>query len=214
MRKVLVAVLLAGCGEATFDGTVAWRSFPFDGERTWEFVADGQASPFQVDARILVDAGATITSVGNAYVVEHAKRCATVSADCIDQEVIRTVEWSSTPAGVYIHGIFADDDFDTFDPPIQLSAGSVLVGDVWETRTAGALWTSTYGGQESCPTRFAGALAQCFRYDLTTTGADRGLAGSYWAAPGINVAAFELAIDGTRWVYGTSECVGDCDGSW
>ncbi len=127
-----------GAGSLTMD-----VFFPFDGERTWEFVNDDPEIPYHVvatldsDPRVRVFDGARQA----AYTIRYQVDCIRPEAGCVtgDSFRIRSLTLSSDFAfGTLLHEVdTVAEGLETFDPPMLLTGSRGRVGDVWEGASGG-----------------------------------------------------------------------------
>jgi len=211
------ATALIGCEPANpldFPGIKTHGLFPFDGDRTWEYLNDTDDEiGFRLVARTV---GSRRVDGDNVYTVEYLIDCHTNDPACVTGTVLRTVDWASVIGdGVFIHGYTADDAIVEFSPPVQVANSPMKFGDVSTSTTGGADWTSTMGSTEVCPTKATLNWTECYTFVVATTGASGfPLAGKYWAAGGENVTAMELDNGLGLWKLDDRSCEGDCFGEW
>ncbi len=211
--------VLSGCLGGTDDpsGPVdnVWKMFPFDGQRTWEYInVDDTVTwtlvgTMQSDQPILKDGL-------NVYTIDYTKHCVGTDSDCVEGELVRTVAWSSDPVdGVHIHRWEQDGAPLAFEPPVKLAGSDMATGEPTETATTGALWTSELVDLEECPVYLTVVdWPLCGRFHLTGEGV--GLPGDYWAVRSAGIVAMELTDGMPRWELLATDCTPDegCDGVW
>jgi hypothetical protein len=219
-QALFALVLFSGCGgnyAPQLQGSEVWRMFPFDGARTWSYISTDESLAYKLEAHSIGEpekAGNT-----NVYNVEYSTRCFGNDPDCVDEEILRKVKWSSDVTdGVYIHAWApGTDPFVDFDPPVQIATAEMKRDEIIETATGGGTWTSKLLGIEECPTTMSVTLPECGRFEVTTDAVDGfPIAGTYWATVSHGVTGIELLGDGGLWQLSDVECEPkeDCDGSW
>lgn len=195
----LIALLLAGCdSEVTYSGFDMTRYFPFDGERTWEFVSTDTSIPYKLVSTM--DSNHSTGPDGEfVYAVS-------TSAVCVDTESctdawVRSIAWSSDRTfGTRVHSLETPSGTTTFDPPLQMTDPDALTGDSVSTDVGGTEWTVTFEGLDTCPVIWTDQWGdQCIHLVLDDGGAGSELAGDYWAITQYNVVAFALAGDTGTW---------------
>lgn len=224
--------LLLGCPGPgpILSGVVTYELFPFDCARTWEFTSTDTSLAYKLVATSDTPPE-TLQDGTNVYTVQYATDCLGSDPECVDGEVIRKIQWSSTVGdGVYLHGYAIGDGAITkFDPPLQLALENMTKvvdpenpgpTEFAETITNGATWTSVLAEIEACPVKMSVDWDECYRFDVTTDGGDGApIAGSWWAIGGQGVVAFEVAGDTGAWQTSSvkaveSDDMGACDGDW
>ncbi len=209
--------LLGACGGNTigFSGILVWEMFPFDGDRTWEYISTDVDIGYKLIGRTVGEPD--VLDGRNVYAVEYVKECIGSDPDCVDGDPLYRVKWSSNSRdGVHIHSYEVDGTIVDLDPPVQVTTASMLREAQLNTASAGSNWTSTMIGVESCPVTFSEDWDQCGAFVVETDAAVGGypIAGKYWAVAGHNLAAIELDGDTGRWELSDSDCEGECDGRW
>src|SRR5262245_43245092 len=215
---MVIALAFAGCvgGGVPQGGPILWESFPYDGQRTWEYVSSGEAIPYQLVVEIFGpgEPGLLDTIV---YTLHYKQDCIREDPSCIPGEILRIIKWSSDPThGVLVHGFGDLLAMTDFDPPIQISADDASRGDFWVTETGGAKWTSTYVGVEGCDVAMDQVWPECFSFDVgTDAGEGYPLAGTWWSAQSNGVARMEIATETGQWQLNDFDCEGpDCGTEW
>jgi hypothetical protein len=222
---------LVGCPtQPLYPGVVTYELFPFDCERTWEFTSTDTTLAYKLAA--VSDTPPEPTGDGtNVYTLRYVTQCLGADPDCVDGDVDRKIQWSSTVGdGVHVHGFALGDEAITkFDPPMQLALENMKKaldpenpgpGEFAETITNGATWRSVLTAIEACPVKMAVDWDECYRFEVTTDGGDGiPVAGTWWAIAGQGVVAFEVAGDSGQWQASftdqvESEEMGACDGTW
>lgn len=192
------AALLAGCsGGSTYSysGYVMENYFPFDGERTWEFVSTDTELTHKIVAEL--DPQPTTTGDGiEIYTIDYDLQCLEDGPLCDGGEPLRSVKWSADQTrGVLIHGVGNE----SYEPPITLAAPKMAVGDTVETETGGTLFTASFDQITDCPVKWTDAWDECVWLHLDDGGAGVDVAGDYWAVTGYNVVAMQLTGDTGQW---------------
>lgn len=214
----LIALGAAGCtppNNASFSGTDMKDLFPFDGERTWEFLNSDVSIPYKLIGTLQPE-GEPMGAV-TLYTVQFTKECVQVGEPCTDGELMWSTSWTSNLTdGVFIHRYtVADGAAVELDPPLQIATGRMKKDDVIETTTDGSTWTSELMGFEECPVNMAVSWDSCARLEVASSAGDGApLAGTYWANAGFNVVAMELPWDIELWGLSKHTCNGECDGRW
>jgi hypothetical protein len=196
-----VLVALAGCGPGgaySYDGYVMEGYFPFDGERSWEFISTdttvGRKIVSTLDSTPEDGASHTI------YTITSTRECLDVDPDCKGTELLRDVRWSADQTdGVLIHSWDEGGTNTTFDPPLQLALPRMAVGEVAETQTNGVTYTSTFQAITDCPVQWTDAWTECVQLVVDDGGAGTAPAGTWFAVSGYNVVAFQLTGDTGQW---------------
>jgi hypothetical protein len=218
----LVVLGLAGCNPEnpySFDGQKMSEFFPFDGDvRTWQFVNESEDVSNKINAEVLYEE-ATGKPGQRVYPVVYFSECPSNDPGCTDGEEFFRIHWrSSDSEGVFIHGYsVAGGELVEFKPPLQVADSDGKVGDLVETKTGGANWTSEFTAIESCPVQMLVDWESCSRFRIETDGADGyPLQGDWWAIVQYNVVAFQLDGDVGMWQLKQSKCdpPESCDGQW
>lgn len=213
---VAFAVGLGGCGgyNQEFGGSPVWQMFPFDGERTWDYISTDTALPYKTIVTSVDEP--EVVGGTNVYALTYVTECFGASETCVDGTVIRRMQWSSTVSdGVFIYSYDSGDGYVELDPPLHFAEDSAKKGDAIVTETAGATWTSTMQGIEACPIRLTADWPECGLFEVTVdVGEGYPLVGKYWATKGNGIAAFELATEAGQWQLSDIDCQGECDGKW
>jgi len=199
---ILAVMLSTGCGGSAYQyaGYSMDDFFPFDGERTWEYINTDITIPYKVIATL--DSEHRTEGSTKIYAVDYDKECLDpTSKDCVDEGYLRTVEWSSDPTdGVMLHSLTDILGKTNFTPPITLAASRMAVGDTVVTNTDGVTFTATFDVIASeCPIQWVDTWTDCPKITLDDGGAGAALAGEYYAIGGYNVVAMELTGDTGQW---------------
>lgn len=216
LAGIAACAVAAGCGgyNQEFGGSPVWQMFPFDGDRTWDYISTDTALVYKLIVTSLDEP--EVIDGRNVYTLSYATECIGVSESCVDGEVIRRVQWSSDVGnGVFIHGYDDGDGFTVLEPPLQVAEDTAKKDDAITTTTGGGNWTATMMGIESCPIKLTADWPECGRFEVTTDAGDGyPVAGTYWATKGNGIAAFELATEAGQWQLSDIDCQGECDGTW
>src|SRR5687768_10557240 len=119
-EPMLALALLACSPEPLESGDIVglWKSFPFDGERTWEFLSTDTTLPYAL--YVTSSDKPEVVDGSNVYPVTAETDCR-AAGDCED-EILWSIRWSSdTTSGVRIHGWTVGDE-----DPVEL-APAILV---------------------------------------------------------------------------------------
>lgn len=214
-RTPALLVLLMACKpyDPVFGGSPVWQMFPFDGVRTWEYISVDTELSYKLVATSLGEP--EVLAGTNIYNVEYSTHCVTTDPECVEDEVIRKVKWSSTVTdGAYIHAYDAGDGFVDLVPGVRLTYDDMSKDDVIETVVGNVTWTSTMLGIEQCPVTLSADWDECGAFLLEVSEGDGyPIAGTYWATVGNGVAALEIVTE-SQWQLSDISCEGECDGSW
>ena len=201
--------------------TLVWDAFPFDGNRTWEFINTDDTVSYKLVAEtreVKPDDSADYS----VYTVDYSVDCVAADATCEQGELLRSIGWSSDAQnGVMIHS-FENQNFGVdYEPPIWLSDSDARVGVPLTTMTDGFEWTATLEGFEHCPVWLnADWGPNCAHFSLDdgdmTGGVNHGLTGHYWAIDGQGVVAIQLDGEAGMWQLSESNCYPEeaCNGDW
>ena len=216
---VVSCVGLCGCDERArpFGPACApWRSYPFDGMRTWVYRSTDPALDYEL---VATSDGVPEGPDAEVYRIPFHRRCTQDATDCADGELVQALSWSSGPGdGVAVHAVDAGAGPVDLEPPLAFAGFDAC--DWGATTTAeinGASWTTTLSERpERCPIAMEGVMwDECFRLDIETTAAEGPpLAGTWWSATAIGVAAFQRAGEAAVWGLLEHDCTGECDGKW
>jgi hypothetical protein len=198
---MLVLVGLMGCPQTdpyTVDGFKMDKFFPFDGTRSWTFVSEDPAIPYQViaelqpDPEVITENNAPV----NIYTVTYRTSCVSGGDACVDGDYkVSAIEWSSTSAkGVRVHGYTTPDGGHvTLEPPFTVAGSTGKAEDSWTTDTGGATWTSTFTRfVAKCPVLWSDSFVDCPEFAVDGAGAP--ISGTWYAATGWGLVGF--AFDG------------------
>lgn len=215
---MLFALALFGCGGPgyTYGGSEVWQLFPFDGTRTWEYISTDTSLSYKLLVTSIGEAEAIDGT--NVYTLDYTTECVAADPDCVDGEILWKLRWSSDPTdGVLIHAFDVGAGMQDIVPPMQMTFDTMKKGEVAETTTGGANWTSTMLGTESCPIAMAANWEECGLFEVAVDAGDGfPMAGKWWATKGNGVAAMELATQTGRWELSDLACepIEECDGNW
>ena len=192
----------AGCGGGGYQyaGYSMDDFFPFDGARSWEYVNTDVTVPYKMIATL--DSAYEEANGQKIYSVDYSYECLNPkSKDCPDAGFVRAVRWSSdASSGVQLHSFEDISGRTNYDPPIALTSGRMVVGDVVETQTDGVDYTATFEVIVSeCPIQWVDTWENCPKITLDDADAGAPLAGEYYAIGGYNVVAMELTGDTGQW---------------
>jgi hypothetical protein len=222
----LTLVLAIGCtpdDQYQLGGLTMYDLFPFDGNRTWEFINEDKAVTWWLRAETREEDPIDDLVEGHTvYHVDYTKYCRGEDENCTEGDLVRSIGWSSdVNDGVLIHSFTQGPAELTYDPPLQVAGREMNVGDVSETTTDGYNFTSTLVAMEFCPVEINndwGPNCAHFRIEDGDTDpvSNQGLVGDYWAVKGLNVVAIDLEGDFGAWGLQTHECTPDedCRGDW
>ena len=201
LARMGVLLALAGCvggGSYTYGGYVMEGYFPFDGERSWEFISTDTTVGRKIVATL--DTTPEDSASHTIYTITSTLECLDVDPECPGSELLRTVRWSSDQTdGVLIHSWDEGGDKTTFDPPLQLALPRMAVGEVAETQTGGVSYTSTFDAITDCPVQWTDAWTECVKLTVDDGGAGTLPAGTWYAVSGYNVVSFQLTGDTGQW---------------
>lgn len=196
----VLAATLIGCdgNTTTYNGYQMASYFPFDGERTWEYISDDPDVPHKLISTLNV--APEVDGSSDIYTVDITKECVAASEDCVDGEAVRSYKLSSdTYRGTLFWGYSTPEEgYVAFDPPLQLTPPFMKVGDVVETETGGTTWTSTFEAVEHCPVEWTDYWDECIRLVVSEPGSAYP-SGTYWVVTSYNIVAWELAREEDQW---------------
>jgi hypothetical protein len=202
-----MALWAGGCngpdtGQYGYAGYVMEDFFPFDGQRSWEFVNDDASLPYKLTAALDPVYEEQNEGVTRVFTIEYAMECVSTDAGCEDGPYrTRYVKMSSDSTyGTLLYGYDSEASGPVqFSPPVVFTDANSKVGQVEETETGGTTWTSTFSSIEPCPVKNTDQWDECVHFVLDDGGAGTPLAGEYWAVAGYNVVAMQLAEDAEKW---------------
>lgn len=226
-----MVLLLTGCpatDQFTPGPEVLWQHFPFDGNRTWEYISSDLEVTYKLAGTTREDdPDPEVSEDFNIYHVDFATKCVAADPSCVDGELVRTIAFSSDVTnGTLIHK-FQQGSLDiTYEPPLVLAPDDTAVGEVYETITDGQKWSTTLVGFETCEgiVHMQGAdfaASNCSAH-LTLADGDanvdtnQGLTGEYWVAKGLGIIGIKLEGDEATWGLSKLECepAEECNGQW
>lgn len=214
MRFGLVLVgLAAGCdgGATTYTGFPMDSFFPFDGNREWEYVNDDPSISYHVKGVLDPVFEAAEGGSQQIYTINYTIECFAEDPTCVtgDPFRIRALRMSSDGAfGTLVHSAdFTETGIETFDPPIELTAGDGKVGDIWTTETAGFTFASRFDHKADCDVPYTDEWTDCITLVVDADGADNvanvegghPLYGEWVAVTGYNVIQFKWRDDPETW---------------
>lgn len=186
---ILAGLALVGCtgNGPEFQGTNMTTHFEFANNigTVWEYVNDDNTLSYKLVAEIedmfIGDTDTTFTMV-------YRKDCISVdSEDCVQDEVVRSLTFTSDVLGVRIH----DVDGETLDPALVITTQFAKIDDVNTTDVRGNTYTSTFTDVvDACPVRIP-EWTGCAQFDVTSSGADDNLTGTYWSVTSYGLVAFD-----------------------
>lgn len=201
MLLLLSALVACDGGTTTFRGTQISGYFPYDGQRTAEYVNE---APEEVPWKLVVEKIEPTERVGDLEIVtfEWSKK---EGSDITG--IVGSVKWSSVDGdGVQIHGYSVGTDaFVTFDPPVQVSDDDdyMKVGESVTTETGGYTFTSTFVGVEDCPVQWGLDWEDCLHFTIDDGDGDDNagpiFAGDYWVVQRYGPAWMHLTGYEAKW---------------
>jgi hypothetical protein len=206
-----VAILgLAGCpnklnDNISFGGFTMTDFFPFDGERTWEFVSEDIELDYILVADLLEENEVLEDGFTRVYTIEYSKDCISTDNGCVEGEYLRNMRWASNDTyGTFLYGYeLAGEDAVAFDPPLQITTPSMKREDSVTTDTGGNTWTSTFVQLEACPVQWAVDWDECARFELDDGDGDLStgspVSGTFWVITGYNMVAMDWPGEAGRW---------------
>jgi hypothetical protein len=208
---------LAACGQNNFDfdGSQVYTLFPFDGERTWEYISTDQELSYKLKVTSLLEP--EVIDRRNVYTLDYTTECVRNDEQCLTGTVLYQLRWASTVTdGVEIHGLSVDGgQLQDLQPPVMITEDMAERDDAFVTETGGITWTSTLLGVEECPIAMNANWEECSKFEVVAEGGDGWpIAGTYWATKGNGIAAMELTGENGRWELSDIACEGECDGRW
>lgn len=195
---MVLVLLAAGCtgGDTTARGSNLATFFPTDGERHAEYI---NASPGDVPWTLIVEKlEPTETVEGVELVTFEWTREDT-------GDLLGAVKWSSSTAdGIRIHAWSGPDGaFVVFDDPVEVADREMWSGDVLETPTNGATFTSTFVGFEDCAVSWGEEFEGCAHLSIDDGDGDPMtgplFAGDYWMANGQGPAWMQTTGYAEKW---------------
>lgn len=192
MNRIWIAALvLLGCkgNNVVPSGTDMLDFFPFDDnlDCEWEFAHEDVLKPYGMRA--------TITDYEyregyDFYEVSFVKDCRGQTDNCVEGEMIRRMSWHVRAiAGVQLAGFQTPTSNHTFDPPLGIADGKMDRGEVVETQSGGATYTSTLDFTD-CPVNLE-TFNDCAQFDIDTADGTLDVVGTIWAINDYNVVAMD-----------------------
>jgi hypothetical protein len=213
---------LAGCPEEPLvtTGTEMEPYFPFDGRRSWEFIADDtNAFDYIQQARLREDFE-TVDIDGaptQAYTIDFF-------VDCVDDDLpcggdartgdpLRSIQISADSLkGVLIHGYAVGaGEMVSLDPPLKVAPARQVIGGSEESETDGTSFSSTFTGYEDCPVQRDVAWPECLRFDIEDGETAHPLGGTFWAVTTYGIIAFDMGGSGLWKLRDVGYCADDDD---
>jgi hypothetical protein len=210
-------LLAAGCAgyPPSIDGAPVWKMFPFDGERSWDYLSNDVAATYKLNTTSVGEAE-TIGGT-NVYTLSTVKECVGNDEECVDGDLVYRMSWSSDSIdGVQVWGYsVGDEPYVEMRPPVLVAKTEMLRDESVDTTTGGVVWTSTMLGIQSCPIRLVAEWDECAVLEVTVDGGPTvPLAGTWYATAGNGVAAFQHEGEDGRWELSDIDCQGECTGEW
>lgn len=200
MRLAPLVLLLAACDNPiTYGGYQMEQYFPFDGERTWEFVNTDTTLGYKLKATL--DSTPTMEGAQEVYSVTYETLCVGDDTTGCTDTWLRDVLWSSDGIeGTFIWGYDTASGTTTYDPPLQITETDQLANSVVTTQTNGATYSVTFHGITNCPVVWTTEWEnRCAQFTIDDGGAGDELAGDLWAITQYNVVGLQLADDPGTW---------------
>jgi hypothetical protein len=206
-------MVLVGCEPTppTYNGFVMEDFFPFDGDRTWEFVNDDPTLSYHVIATLDPVFEAAENGAQHIYTINYTIECFAEDPSCVtgDPFRVRAIRMSSDQSfGTLIHSVdFTDTGIETFDPKIELTGKNGKPGDVWTTDTAGFTFASRFDHKADCDVPYTDQWTDCVTILVDGDGTDNvanvegghPLFGEWTAVTGYNVIQFQWRDDPQPW---------------
>jgi hypothetical protein len=204
-------VLFGGCEAAppTYTGFNMDDFFPFDGERTWEYVNDDPTIAYHVKAALDSEPQVLEGNAQRAYTINYTIECFAADPSCVEGDPFRvralTIS-SDLSFGTMIHSVdMTETGIEAFDPTVALTGPKGKVTDVWETDSGGVSWVSTFTMLTDCEVPYTDEWTNCITLDVDDDGdsatppSAHPLHGTWIAVPGYNVVAFQWRDDPMPW---------------
>lgn len=191
-------VACSGQSNIGFDGRVMDSYFPLDGLRTWTYSSQDPGIPYKVVGVLNPDGVSIEEGTDAIHAIDFATECIG-TAECTPGPFrVRQLQVSSNRSmGIRLHGV--DDEIAgvvTYDPPISMSGGTMVVGDDVVTVSGGVTFTSKFIEEVDCPVLITEEWQDgCVHLEIDDGGAKTPLAGHYWLVPGYALAAFHWSDD-------------------
>lgn len=196
----LVAGVACTSPEPTVNGLPITDFFSLDGHRVWSFQSEDGSVPYLIDAEKPLEGTMSPNGVDQVFSVDMVTNCISNDETCPDGEYVMGWDMSASQSnGALLWGYRTADADVTLDPPVLLGPGRTSVGDVSTTVTGGNTWTATFAMTTECNIVWNPSWTGCMVLELDDGGANSGLAGQYWVAPGYNIVAFDIASQDARW---------------
>jgi hypothetical protein len=212
MRWWLVALPgLAACGPQPapcYCGYSLDVFFPFDGQRTWEFVNDDPSVPYHVIATLDPDFAEREGGAMQVYTIHYTVACVGDDPACVDEGPfrVRSIQMSSDRAyGTLLHSVDLGSGIEVFEPPVMLTDGMGDVGQLWETDSNGITWASVYAELGDCDVPYTHEWSHCLTLlvdddaNAETRPTAHPLHGEWVAVTGYNVVQFQWRDDPQPW---------------
>lgn len=206
-RFGIISALAMGLGTACTGGDNIGVSghamdtyFVFDGTcRGWELVSSDVSLPYKLVGKLQPEPTVADDEFTRIHTIEYSKLCITSEAECTDGEVVKSITMSSTRGdGTLVYEYMDSGGAMSFDPPVALTLGTQEILEEAVSETGGATVTSELTELGACDIQWA-EWSGCVHLTVDDGGANTGLAGEIWAAPGWNIVAMEIGADTGRW---------------
>lgn len=179
--------LLFACGTVpgpTYSGHGTYDYLAFDGERTWKYQTEAE------------DINYTLVVEKTAYEYLDGMEYITFEYSTEDpQALLGSVSWEAGGInGSGISGYTLGDEEVIFDTVVGFANHRMVSGDMVETTTNGATFTSTLLGLEPCQNNWSPDDWECLHFSLTVDQADHNFpfVGDYWMANGWGPSIFNV----------------------
>ena len=220
-RLALLIVPLAACAGSshTYNGQSISQYFPLDGERWWEYRQCAEfdsGGPVDSATYSFYDpTGCSDPAEGVLRTEKFPETQMSGGTEIVQLDTFRistdgsstpaySVKWSSdTSKGIRVYS-WTDSSTGTvtaYDPPIKIAAHQMNVGDITETTTGGANFTTVFEGVKAdCPNNWSGVWEECVHLVVSSDGPDAPFLGDYYIGASYGLAAFLPAGDSDVWV--------------
>lgn len=205
MKKtgLILALGLTACpgtGGTTYTGHSTYEYFPFEGQRSWTYVADTDVAAPNVDYNLYVEkVDSNMVGSNELALLEYRKNDDT-------GDLLYSIEWSSDAAdGVLIWSYEVQGgESVTFDEPLQFAQYRMTVGASVTTSSNGVEITSTLAGVEDCPNYWTSQVWECLH--MQVEGPDNlPFVGDWWGAGSWGASRFQNSFVDQEWVLATGK---------
>lgn len=173
--------------------------FAFDGAcRSWDFVNEDTSIPYKMVGVLQPEVTTSEDGFTRIYTIDYHSEC--VGAEECDNDVLlRSITLStSTAAGTLVYEFDVDgSSAQSFDPPLQLTEGRMEATQAVTSTSGGTTMTSEMAQLAPCEILWD-EWDGCVLLDVDDGGA-AGMTGTWTIAPGWNIVAWDLGVDGGRW---------------